>query len=143
MSQILRAPVSFLTAIASATYNGNLALYFAAASTYATSPLVQTTPPPTPLPIAVGAAAAAFINPGAQILTGLPTVVSSTPPINARAWRMVITPTQAIAVGLGLQRPIELGEFCECQVSDPKDLLAMGFTVYVPTGPNPIPQIYG
>ena len=132
---ILRAPSSFLTAIIANP--ANLRLYYATSPTSGVSPASNA-------PVAVGAAAAAFVSPGTQTLTGLPNPgPGPSPPVPNRAWRLVIPAAQGITAALGIIRDIELGEFCECSASDPKDLLALGFTPYTPTTSAPIPAIYG
>ena len=137
MSQILRAPVSFLTAIASAAYSANLRLYYATSPTSGISPASNA-------PVAVGAAAAAFVSPGTQTLTGLPNPGPGTsPPVPNRSWRLVIPASQAVAAGLNLERDIEINEECACQAAEPNSLLQLGFTPYTPTTAAPIPAIYG
>ncbi len=132
--QILRAPTTFLAALASTAYNSTLQLF------YATGPVNQQ-PPTSNLPIATGAAAGAFINAGSQILTGMPAQPGPAPTVPNRSWRLVIFPSQAIAAGLHLERPIELNEECALQAGDPTDLLALGFTPYAPVSGAPLPLV--
>jgi hypothetical protein len=129
MSQILRAPVSFLNAIIANP--AALKLSYASGQVNATHDVL----------IASGAAVVPYINAPGQVLTGLPTYGALA--TNARAYRLQVPASQAIAASLGLERDIELGEFCELQASDPKDLLALGFTPYTPTNSAPIPSCYG
>ena len=131
MSQILRAPVSFLNAII-----GSPAALKLSYSTNQNSPVHDVL-------IAAGASVVPYINAAGQSLTGLPTYANPVPAINARSYRLQIPASQAIAAGVGLLRDIELGEFCECQASDPKDLVALGFVPYTPTTSAPIPSVYG
>ena len=132
MSAILRAPTAFLNLVASALYNANLRLV------YSTGPSAPQLNPVSP--VATGATAAGFINTGAQTITG-PAQLSPSPALalNQRSWTLTIPSSQQTGV-LGVQRDINLGEFCETVAEEPGWLLALGFTPYTPVSAVPIPM---